>query len=92
MVVRRFRIDPKRHRRDLSDVKAAAALAVARLGEGPYLFGADPTIADIALAAMTAPLAADRGLAADPAVATLLAWGEPIVGREIAERYRGKPK
>ena len=88
VVVRRFRIDPRRHRRDLADVRAAAALAVERLGKGPYLLGADLTIADIALAAMAAPLAADRELAGDRAVAALLAWGEPIVGAEIAGRYR----
>jgi glutathione S-transferase len=89
-VARRFGISGRRHATDVAEAREAAALAVARLGAGPYLFGAEPTLADLALAAMAAPLAADPGLRRDPDVRTLLEWGEPIVGPEIAAFYRGE--
>lgn len=89
IVAKRFSISRGRYPRDVADAKAAAALAVARLGEGPYLFGETITIADIALAAMSGPLAADLQIMKDPAVARLVAWGAPILGPEIAAVYRG---
>lgn len=91
VVARRFRIREDRHPKELAAARAAAALAVARIGPGPFLLGDRPTIADIALAAMSAPLAADRALAGDSAVATLLGWGERILGPE-AGLYRSSPE
>lgn len=83
----RFRISAEGYRRDVPEARSAAALAVARLGGRPWLQDAGPTIADVALAAMSAPLAADPGLREDPAVAALLAWGAALVPPEIREMY-----
>lgn len=88
LVTRRFRIAPERYPRDVAAARAAASLAVERIGAGPYLFGEAVTIADIALAAMAAPLAADREVASDRHVSALLAWGEPIIGEKNAAYYR----
>jgi len=89
LVARRFRISEGRYPRDVADAKEAAALATARLGTAPGLFGAELTIADLALASMTAPLVADPAVAGDAAVRRLLEWGEPIVGTEVLAVYRG---
>jgi glutathione S-transferase len=88
IVTKRFRISRHQYEKDLVDMRAAAALAIARLGEGPYLFGGELTIADIALASMCAPLVIDAELAKDSAVRALLAWAEPIVGRDVMDGYR----
>jgi glutathione S-transferase len=88
-VAQRFGLSPSRHAKDVVAVKRLAALAVARLGGRPWLLGSSPTIADIALAAMSAPLSADRAAREDPAVARLLAWGEPLLPKDIVETYRG---
>jgi glutathione S-transferase len=90
IVARRFRITPEGYPRDAAEARAAAALAVARLGAGPYLLGREFTIADVALATMSAPLAADPEIAKDQAVAALLAWATPIAGAEILAFYRGE--
>jgi glutathione S-transferase len=79
VVRRRFRVTDENYRRDVSGVRAAAALALERLGSGPYFFGAEPTVADIALASLSAPLRSDAEVAADPAVRALLAWGAPLL-------------
>jgi glutathione S-transferase len=84
----RFRISDEGYRRDVSEAKRIAALAVARLGGRPWLQEFGPTIADIALAAMSAPLAADPALREDPAVAALLMWGMALVPPEIVAMYR----
>lgn len=88
IVARRFRITDEGYPKDVADMRAAAALAMSRLGDGPYFLGVEMTIADIALASMSAPLAIDADLAKDPAVRALLAWGEPIIGSEVARSYR----
>ena len=81
-VAQRFRITDERYPRDVAESKRVAALAIDRLGSSPYLLGSQLTIADLALAAMSAPLAADRSVAADDSVRRLLEWGTPIV-REV---------
>ncbi len=88
-VAQRFRISDERYPRDVAEAKRAAALAVTRLGAAGGLLGSELTIADLALAAMSAPLAADPAVAGDPAVSRLLEWGEPIVGAQVAAAYRG---
>ena len=82
-VTRRFGIDPARHRRDLEEVKRAAELAVARLDGQPWLFDGGPTIADVALAAMTSPLRLDP-VAGDAHVARLLEWGKTLLAADPA--------
>ncbi|HEX6853159.1 MAG TPA: glutathione S-transferase family protein [Candidatus Polarisedimenticolaceae bacterium] len=89
VVVRRFRISASRHALDLVAAKGAARLAVDRLAGRAHLLGGGLTLADLALATMSAPLAADAGLAADPAVAALLAWDRSIVGAAIMDAYTG---
>jgi glutathione S-transferase len=89
VVAKRFRITAARHALDLEAARRASSVAVQRLGGRPYLLGGALTIADLALATMSAPLAADRGLAADPAVAELLRWDATIVGPEILAAYAG---
>ncbi len=81
-VLDRFHVSEASYRRDAPEAKRLAALALARLGGRPWLFDGGPTIADIALAAMAAPLASDEALKADPAVASLLSWGERLVAED----------
>jgi glutathione S-transferase len=78
----RFHISELSYRRDVPEAKRLAAIALARLGGRPWLLEGGPTIADIALAAMSSPLASDETLKADPAVSALLSWGERLVGED----------
>lgn len=87
-VAQRFGLSPARHKADVVEAKRLAALAVARLSGRPWLLGEGPTIADIALAAMTAPLAADRDIREDPDVRALLHWGEALVPEDVRSVYR----
>jgi glutathione S-transferase len=84
----RFRVSETSYRRDVPEVKRVAAIALARLGGRPWLFDGGPTIADVALATMSAPLAGDPGLRGDPAVAALLGWGEALVPADMLAFYR----
>jgi glutathione S-transferase len=60
-----------------------------RLGGRPYLFGEAPTLADITLAALSAPLwAAAPHVRDDSPVRALLEWGREIVGDEVVSLYR----
>jgi glutathione S-transferase len=88
-VAARFGVSPARHVKDLVEAKRLATLAVARLGGRPWLIGASPTIADIALATMSAPLAADRDMRNDTDVAALLSWGDALVPADVRAIYRG---
>jgi glutathione S-transferase len=87
-VRKRFRISDGRHRKDLVEARRAAALAVEALGGRPWLMESGPTIADVALATMSAPLAVDVDLRREPAVATLLAWGERLLPADVVSAYR----
>jgi len=87
-VAERFGLSPARHARDVLEAKRLAGLAVARLGGRRWLLGDGPTIADVALATMSAPLGADRDACADPAVRELLAWGEALLPDDVRALYR----
>jgi len=87
-VRKRFRFSAERYPKDAADVRRAAALAVERIDGRAWLMESGPTVADIALATMSAPLAADRTLRDDPAVAGLLAWGAKLVPEDVAALYR----
>jgi glutathione S-transferase len=89
VVTRRFGLSPARHARDLLEAKRLAVLAVSRLGGRRWLVGEAPTIADVALATMSAPLAVDASLRDDPAVRDLVAWGAPLLPTDIRTLYRG---
>jgi glutathione S-transferase len=88
VVARRFRLTPSGRARDVAEAKRLAGLALARLGGRPWLVGSSPTIADVALAAMSAPLAADSEVLQDGAVRQLLAWGETLVPPDTVASYR----
>lgn len=87
-VTERFGLSARRHGNDLAEAKRLAALAIARLGGRPWLQERGPTIADVALATMSAPLAADPEARQDPAVAALLAWGEALLPADVRVTYR----
>ncbi len=91
IVSRRFRITREGYPRDVADVRAAAALAARRLAVGPYLQGDEITLADIALATLSAPLAADPDVVQDEAVRALIEWGRPIIGPDAARLDRDDP-
>jgi glutathione S-transferase len=88
VVARRFGLSPAGRARDVAEAKRLAALAMARLGGRKWLLGDAPTIADVALATMSAPLAADREARDDEAVRALLAWGEALVPEDALAIYR----
>jgi len=88
VVARRFGLSPAGRARDVLEAKRLAGLAMARLGGRRWLLGESPTIADVALAAMSAPLAADREAREDEAVRALLEWGEALVPADARETYR----
>lgn len=87
-VVERFGLSPVRHARDVREAKRLAGLAMALLEDKPWLMGEGPTLADVALATMSAPLAADPAVCEDPHVAALLAWGKALVPQEMVVCYR----
>lgn len=89
VVTRRFGLSPARHAKDVVEAKRLAQLAMSRLGGRPWLFGSSPTIADIALATMSAPLAADREVGVDENAGALLAWGARLVPEDVLAIYRG---
>lgn len=89
VVTRRFGLSPKGRARDVAEAKRLAGLAMARLGGRRWLLGESPTIADIALATMSAPLAADSAALEDEAVRALVAWGEALVPADVTAIYRG---
>ena len=88
-VRRRFGLSADRNRRDEAEVRRAAQLALDRLGGRSYLVGDTLTLADVALAALSAPLwAAASHVRDDQSVLALLDWSRAIVGEEIVSLYR----
>jgi glutathione S-transferase len=80
----RFGITAKRNRRDADEARRASRVAVERLGERAHLVGDRVTLADVTLAAMSAPLQYTRPeVSADPAVRRLLEWDSQILGRDF---------
>lgn len=88
-VARRFRLSAERNARDEAAAREAAGLAELRRGGREFLVGDHLSIADVALAAMSAPLhAASKPVREDTHVRSLLAWGEGVLGPEIVSIYR----
>lgn len=87
VLIRRFRLSGEANARDERDAPWLARLALERLA-GKALFFDRVTVADLTLAALTAPLwcAADH-VRDDPAVRELLSWGRPLVGDETLGLY-----
>jgi glutathione S-transferase len=77
---RRFGLSEKRNRLDEAEARRAAELAVARLGGRDFLVGEGISVADIALAAMSAPLELVPAVREDAAVGALVGWSLGILG------------
>jgi glutathione S-transferase len=88
-VAQRFGLNARRHAGDVVEAKRLAGLALARLGGAPWLMGSQPTLADVALATMSAPLVTDPVLRRDPDVHALLSWGDKLVPEDVRMSYRG---
>ena len=87
-VRRRFGLSPRQHSRDLGEVRRVARLALDRLAGRDHLVGDEMSLADITLAAMSAPLwASDPEACGDPSVRRLLAWGRRVLGEELVSYY-----
>ena len=81
----RFGISAERNRSDEEAVRAAARTAVDRLAGAAHLVGDRLSLADVTLAAMTAPLQyAGVVVREDPYVQTLLAWGSRVLGDDFS--------
>jgi glutathione S-transferase len=75
-----LRMSKAQNRRDEREAPHVAAIAVDRIAGRDHLVGDSLTIADIALASMSAPFAmASPAVRNDPAVAELLAWSGRIL-------------
>ncbi|HUC42474.1 MAG TPA: glutathione S-transferase family protein [Candidatus Sulfotelmatobacter sp.] len=83
----RFRISASGYARDVPEARRVAAIAVDRIAGRDHLLDGAPTIADLALASMSAPLVADRALREDPAVSALLAWGARFLPPDVPALY-----
>ena len=80
----RFGIDARRNRADEELARRAARVAVDRLAGAEHLVGDRVSLADITLAAMTAPLQyTAAGVREDPYGRTLLEWGARVLGRDF---------
>jgi glutathione S-transferase len=77
----RFGITAGRYRKDVGAAHRAAAIAVERIGEADHLVGDRPSLADITLATMSAPLQyASEDVTRDETVRRLLAWDARVLG------------
>jgi glutathione S-transferase len=80
---RRFGLSAQRYRLDEAEARRAAELAAGRLGGRDFLVGDRVSIADVALAAMSAPLElAPLPVREYPAVRTLVSWALKTLGVE----------
>jgi glutathione S-transferase len=87
----RFGMSRRRTARDETAARGAAELAVRRLAGRSHLVGERLTVADIALSAMSGPLAmAPPAVRDDANVDALVRWGRGVLGRNAfsPERVR----
>jgi glutathione S-transferase len=81
---RRFGLSDRQAKRDESEARRVAKLAVDRLAGRDFLFGEQISLADVALASMSAPLQfTPAAIRDDPAVSELLAWDQTIMEDEF---------
>lgn len=93
MLRRHFRMSKKQNAFDEREAVRAAKLATTRLGRADRLVDDRTTIADVALASMSAPLQFAAPTVRDhPAVQKLLAWGRRVleINREFAAADSGR--
>jgi len=89
---KRFKLSTSRNARDEAETPRVTRLALDRLGGRPYLFGDRVTVADVALAAMSAPLRVAAAPIREHAdVRSLLDWGATILGPELETLYALPP-
>jgi glutathione S-transferase len=80
-----FGISAARNRRDEERARRAARVAVDRIAGADHLVGDRLTLADVTLAAMTAPLQyTSREVGDDPYVHTLLQWDARVLGADFS--------
>jgi glutathione S-transferase len=90
---RRFGLSEKQAMLDAAEARRVAKLAVDRLAGRDFLCGERISVADVALASMSAPLQFTRAaIRDDSAVSELLAWDQTIMEDEFtplnADRFR----
>jgi glutathione S-transferase len=83
VIRRRFGLSAKQAEEDEVEARRVAKLAVDRLAGRPFLVGDRITLADVALASMSAPLQLTPGIRDDPSVAELLEWDRTILEDEF---------
>jgi glutathione S-transferase len=81
---RRFGLTEKRADEDEAEARRVAKLALDRVAGRPFLVGDRISLADVALASMSAPFQfAPPAVREDQAVRELLAWDQTILGEEF---------
>jgi glutathione S-transferase len=81
----RFGISAARNRRDEELARRAARVAVDRIAGADHLVGDRLSLADVTLAAMTAPLQyTSPDVRDDPYVRALLEWGARVLGADFS--------
>jgi glutathione S-transferase len=80
---RRFGLSKEQAESDEAEARHASRLAVDELRGHDFLCGDRISLADIALAAMSAPLQIAPAISSDPAVKDLLAWSKSILEDEF---------
>jgi glutathione S-transferase len=83
VIRRRFGLSAKQAEEDEVEARRVAKLAVGRLAGRRFLVGERISLADVALASMSAPLQIEPGIRYDPAVAELLEWDRTILEDEF---------
>jgi glutathione S-transferase len=84
VIRRRFRLSARQAEKDEAEARRVAKLATDRLAGRDYLVGDRLSLADVALAAMSAPLQfTPPAIGEEPAVAELLSWDRTILEDEF---------
>lgn len=86
VIRRRFGLSARQAKEDEVEAPRVAKLAVDRLAGRPFLVGDRITLADVALASMSAPLQLVPSIRDDPSVAELLEWDRTILEDEFTPR------
>jgi glutathione S-transferase len=89
VIRRRFGLSARQAEEDEVEAQRVAKIAVGRLAGRPFLVGDRVTLADVALASMSAPLQLGPGIRDDSSVAELLEWDRTILEDEFTPRQVG---
>lgn len=91
IVRQRFGLSAEQDRLDQLELVRLAAIATKRLDGRNFLFGERITVADLALATMSAPAWVSPIAREQPPVRALLDWGRPIIGDATLALYTSAP-